>query len=416
MTRVPGSPAPACAALILASASPARGNPQSDALRAKAANQIYSLDHDLALATFRQAVAADPQDPGAYRGLATSLWLSITFRRGNMTVDDYLGRPNRPSNAPLPKPPPETVAAFHDAIERAIAIARKRIALNPRDADAHYQLGAAVGLRASYMATVDGSVMGAFRSAREAFDEHETVLALAPARKDAGLIVGTYRYIVSALALPLRWVAYVAGFGGGKERGIRLIEDAAAYNGDNRTDARFALMLLYNRERRYDDALGQLAQMREQYPRNRLLWLETGSTCLRAGRPADAERVLDEGFTRFADDRRPRMFGEDALWRYKRGTARAGIGKAAEAQADLRTAHRRRGAAPDEMKPEPAPANLRLVEQMREEYNDDGAGGRERGRPEAPAAARGAVSRDKCVSASTPGVPAARLFARWGAR
>jgi len=343
MTRVPGSAALACAALILASASPARGNPQSDALRAKAANQIYSLDHDLALATFRQAVAADPQDPGVYRGLATSSWLSITFRRGNMTVDDYLGRPNRPSNAPLPKPPPETVAAFHDAIERAIAIARKRIALNPRDTDAHYQLGAAVGLRASYMATVDGSVMGAFRSAREAFDEHETVLALAPARKDAGLIVGTYRYIVAALALPLRWVAYVAGFGGGKERGIRLIEDAADYNGDNRTDARFALMLLYNRERRYDDALRQLAQMREQYPRNRLLWLETGSTCLRAGRPADAERVLDEGFTRFADDRRPRMFGEDALWHYKRGTARAGIGKAAEAEADLRTAIRLEG-------------------------------------------------------------------------
>jgi len=340
MTRLPGSAALACAALILASASPARGNPQSDALRAKAANQIYSLDHDLALATFRQAVAADPQDSGAYRGLATSSWLSITFRRGNMTVDDYLGRPNRPSNAPLPKPPPETVAAFHDAIERAIAIARKRIALTPRDADAHYQLGAAIGLRASYMATVDGSVMGAFRSAREAYDEHETVLDLAPARKDAGLIVGTYRYIVAALALPLRWVAYIAGFGGGKERGIRLIEEAAAYDGDNRTDARFALMLLYNREKRYDDALRQLAQMREQFPRNRLMWLETGSTCLRAGRPADAERFLAEGFTRFADDRRPRMFGEDALWHYKRGTARAGIGKAAEAEADLRTAIR----------------------------------------------------------------------------
>ncbi len=340
MTRLPGSAALACAALILASASPARGNPQSDALRAKAANQIYSLDHDLALATFRQAVAADPQDPGAYRGLATSSWLSITFRRGNMTVDDYLGRPNRPSNAPLPKPPPETVAAFHDAIERAIAIARKRIALTPRDADAHYQLGAAVGLRASYMATVEGSVMGAFRAAREAYEEQETVLALAPTRKDAGLIVGTYRYIVAALALPLRWVAYIAGFGGGKERGIRLIEEAAAYDGDNRTDARFALMLLYNREKRYDDALRQLAQMREQFPRNRLMWLETGSTCLRAGRPADAERFLAEGFTRFADDRRPRMFGEDALWHYKRGTARAGIGKAAEAEADLRTAIR----------------------------------------------------------------------------
>src|SRR6266478_824356 len=110
MTRPPRARAVACAALIGALAAPARGNPESEALRAKAANHTYNLEHDLALAAFRQAVAADPSDAGAYRGLASSLWLSITFRRGNMTVDDYLGRANKPSTAALPNPPPETVA------------------------------------------------------------------------------------------------------------------------------------------------------------------------------------------------------------------------------------------------------------------------------------------------------------------
>src|SRR3954468_23425232 len=99
------------AALALAPAS-ARANSASEALRAKAANAIYNLDHAAGMAAFREAVAADPQDAGAYRGLAVSLWLSITFRRGNMTVDDYLGRPNRPTDSPLPPPPPETAAAF----------------------------------------------------------------------------------------------------------------------------------------------------------------------------------------------------------------------------------------------------------------------------------------------------------------
>jgi tetratricopeptide (TPR) repeat protein len=337
MTRPRAVGALACAALFTA-AAPVRANPDSEALRAKAANHTYNLEHDLALAAYRQAVAADPQDAGAYRGVASALWLSITFRRGNMTVDDYLGRPNKPNHSPLPNPPPETVAAFRDAIEHAIALARARIVENPKDADAHYQLGAAVGLRASYTATVEGSVMGAFRSAREAYDEHETVLALQPQRKDAGLIVGTYRYIVAALALPLRMVAYVAGFGGGKEKGMKLIEAAAAYPGESQTDARFALTLLYNREKRYDDALAQLRVLRERYPRNRLMWLETASTLLRAGRAADAERILDDGFARFADDSRPRMFGEGALWHYKRGTARARVGKAAEAEGDLRKA------------------------------------------------------------------------------
>ena len=336
MTRLEGIRAAGFAVCLAAAAVPARGNPESEALRAKAADHTYNLEHDAAVAAFRQAVAADPQDAGAYRGLASSLWLSITFRRGNMTVDDYLGRPNKPNTNPLPPPPPETVAGFRDAIDKAIALARQRIAKNPKDADAHYQLGAAIGLRASYTATVEGSVMAAFRAAREAYEEEEKALALQPQRKDAGLIVGTYRYIVAALALPLRVVAYVAGFGGGKEKGIKQVEDAAAYGGDNQTEARFALILLYNREKRYDDALKVLATLRERYPRNRLAWLESGSTALRAGRAADAERFLSDGLARFADDQRPRMFGEDALLRYKRGAALAALGRNAEAEADLR--------------------------------------------------------------------------------
>ncbi|HXI26916.1 MAG TPA: tetratricopeptide repeat protein [Vicinamibacterales bacterium] len=328
--------ASACAALT-AAGPPAFANGASEALRAQASAHVYNLEHAEAMAAFKQAVAADPRDAAAYRGLATTYWLSITFTRGNMTVDDYLGRVTKP-NPTLAPPPPETAAAFRDALDKAIALARERIAANRKDADAHYQLGAAVGLRASYTATVDGSVTGAFRAAREAYDEHEQVLSLDPRRKDAGLIVGTYRYIVATLALPLRMMAYVAGFGGNREKGLRLIEDAAAYGGENQTDARFALILLYNREKRYADAFGQLAALRERYPRNRLVWLESGSTAIRAGRYTEAERFLNEGLARFAGDQRPRMFGEDALWYFKRGLARAWNGKPKEAEPDLRMA------------------------------------------------------------------------------
>src|SRR5439155_10990570 len=216
------------AAIVIALPASGFANRESDALRARGADQIYNLDRDLAVETYRQAVAADPQDAAAYRGLASGLWLSITFRRGNMTVDDYLGKVTRPSGQPPPAPP-EVTAAFTSALDRALTLARQRIAVAPRDADAHYQLGAAVGLRASYIATVEGSALGAFRAAKEAYEEQERVMELDPRRKDAGLIVGTYRYIVATLALPLRWVAYIAGFGGGKDKGLRLIEEAAAY-------------------------------------------------------------------------------------------------------------------------------------------------------------------------------------------
>jgi tetratricopeptide (TPR) repeat protein len=327
----------AATSVVFSLASPALANPESQALRARAATELYNLDRDLALQTFKEAVAADPQDAGAYRGLAAALWLSITFRRGNMTVDDYLGRVTKP-NSKMAPPPADTVAAFAQAIDRALALARARIATNERDTDAHYQVGSAVGLRASYAATVDGSALGAFRSAREAYEEHERVLELDANRKDAGLIVGTYRYIVALQALPVRLMAYLSGFGGDSQRGVRMIEEAARYPGDNQADARFALILVYNREKRYDDALSQLAVLRDRYPRNRLAWLESGATCLRAGRAVDAERFIDEGFRRFSGDTRQRMFGEEALWLYKRGAARAALEKDDAAEQDLRRA------------------------------------------------------------------------------
>src|SRR5919201_1036735 len=309
------------ALLLTMPAAAALANPQSDALRAEASTHIYNLDHERAIALFRRAVEADPQDAGAYRGLATGLWLSITFRRGNMTVDDYLGGVTR-SNVPSASPPAEIAAEFGRAIDRAIDLARQRIERNPKDTDAHYELGAAIGLRASYAATVDGSILSAFRAARVAYDEHEKVLELDPRRKDAGLIVGTYRYIVSALSLPVRWMAYVVGFGGGKERGLRLVEEASVYPGDNQEDARFALILLYNREKRYDDALGQLAILRQRYPRNRLAWLETGATYLRADARADLRKSLAVEGRKWVYGRAHLEFGKLALKEGRRADAR----------------------------------------------------------------------------------------------
>jgi tetratricopeptide (TPR) repeat protein len=136
----------------------------------------------------------------------------------------------------------------------------------------------------------------------------------------------------------MRLMAYAVGFGGGKERGLRMIEETVEAGRENRTDAEFALVLLYNRERRYDDALRVLDDLRRRYPRNRLVLLEAGATATRGGRPADAEALLTEGIAVLARDRRARIPGEDALWHYKRGAARVMLRRRDEALADLRLA------------------------------------------------------------------------------
>jgi tetratricopeptide (TPR) repeat protein len=223
-------------------------------------------------------------------------------------------------------------------VDRAIELAQAWVQREPREPQAHYDLGAALGLRASYTASVEGRLRAGFNAARGAFNAHETVLGLDPKRMDAALVVGTYRYVVATLSLPMRWMAYMAGFGGGRERGIRMLESAADYPGDSRTEARFALILIYNRERRYTDALRIIRELQQQFPRNRLLELEYAGTALRAGRAAEAEAVLSAGIQRLPEDPRPKAGGEIAMWHYKRGAARVRQEKSDEAAADLKVA------------------------------------------------------------------------------
>ena len=252
-------------------------NPRSVELRQAGFIHAYNLDHDKAVAAFKAAIEADPADPGAYSAMAAIAWLNLLYQRGSVSVDDYLGSMTQP-NIKLKSPPADLAAQFHTNVEQALKLAEQRLRARPGDPEAHYEVGAAVGQMAAYMATVDGKVFGGFTAARRAFDEHERVLALDPSRKDAGLIIGTYRYIVANLNMVMRWMAYVAGFGGGRERAIEALESCGAYPSDVQAQAKLALVLIYNRERRYDAALRILHGLREQYPLNRLFWLEIGAT------------------------------------------------------------------------------------------------------------------------------------------
>ena len=306
------------------------------ALRARGLQLGYNLDHAEALGAFKEAIAADPFDPAAYRLAAATAWIALLFEQGAITVDDYLGQ----ARASLPRARPTAAldAAFHDSLRQALGLSEERLRNHPTEADAHYQAGAAYGFLASYTATVEGRLLGSLGPARRAYHEHERTLELDPRRQDAGLIVGMYRYAVSALPAPLRLLAHLAGFGGDRERGLRLVEDAARYPSDVQPNAMFTLILMYNREARYDDALRVIRELEQRFPRNRLLWLEEGSTALRARRPADAKRALEEGIVRLSRDPRPRAFGEDARWRYAYGSALVALKDVRPAERELRAA------------------------------------------------------------------------------
>ncbi len=308
------------------------------AIRRHAFDAAYNLDYPEAVRLFDQAIARDPNDSATHRARAVATWLHMVFARGSISVDQYMGQ-MAAKDVSLEKPSAADAASFRQHADKALALAETRLRSQPQDVQALYDVGAALGVLASYTATVDGRVAGAFSQARRAYNAHERVMKLDARRKDAALVVGTYRYIVSTLPFPLRWMAYVAGFGGDREYGVRLVEEAARYPSDAQTDAKIALLLLYNREGRFKDALAVTDDLIARYPRNRILVLEAGATAIRARLFAQADRVLSEGITRLATDTRPRAFGEEAMWYYKRGLARLPLGNVEGSRADLQRAH-----------------------------------------------------------------------------
>jgi len=315
----------------------AAGSPHSAELLRAGYQSAYNLDYEDALSAFRRAVEADPNDPAAYRAVAAITWLNLMFSRGALSSDEFLSSLPE-SNTAMKAPPAAMAATFHTNIQKAIDLAEGQVRKRPLDAGAYFNLGSARGLLAAYSVSIEGSLFGAVRLARGAFKAQERVLELDPSRKDASFFTGSYRYAVANLGSVKRMLAYIAGFGGDRALAIRMLEESAAYPSDVQVDAAILLVLVYNKERRYDDALRLLDDLRRRYPRNRLLWLESGSTELRAGRPSRALEYLDAGIAILERDPRQKAFGEAAMWYAKRGAAFAAIGSPARAEADLHRA------------------------------------------------------------------------------
>ena len=318
-------------------AGPVAARQPADAARAHAVELSFNLDHEEALAELRAAITANPDDLAAHRLMAATQWARALLRLGAMTADDFIGEagPSFRSN----QPDAGLQHSINEVTRRVEALAAARpLTGSPAEAEAAYQIGAAYRLLSSYAATIEGNQLRSLGAARRAYREHQRVLFLDPRRNDARLTVGLYRYGISTLPVWSRLVARVAGLESDREGGARLVEATAAAPGSAQANALFSLIVIYNQQARYDDALRVIGQLQRQFPRNRLLWLEAGGTALRGGRPAVARDALEHGLRMLDADTRPRAFGELARWRYHYGVALARLNQGTNAARHLRAA------------------------------------------------------------------------------
>jgi tetratricopeptide (TPR) repeat protein len=259
----------------------------------------------------------------------------VLFLRGTLLVDDYQGHMGTAKAGPIPPTPPALAAAFHQNLDRAIALAEKTVARRYNEAGPHFDLGSAAGLAVWFGSSIEARTWDPGRKARRAFYESQLAAKLDPTRRDVGLVLGTYRYMLSTMPKTVQLLAGIIGFKGSRAEGLRLLEAAAESPSDLQEEAQFRLVLIYTREERHAEAAAVIRDMERTHPGNRLLLLEEASALLRNRQAAEAEARLNEGIARLKQETRPLMMGEEGRWHWRRGMARLLTGKLDEAEADL---------------------------------------------------------------------------------
>ena len=116
-----------------------------------------------------------------------------------------------------------------------------------------------------------------------------------PTFDDALLSVGAFNYVVGVIPGFVRAVLWPLGIrSAGKDLGIQQLEEAATKGKNAATDARMMLLVVYNREKRYDDALHIADQLHGRYPGNFFFELAQASTYGKMKRWDDAVHTYEQ--------------------------------------------------------------------------------------------------------------------------
>ena len=243
-----------------------------DSLRRSGIEALYNLDYDKAERDFKEIVKVYPTHPAGPQLLAARLWIKTLYESRRLQSSLYSSESFYSSGDD--KVDPKIIGEFRNLTREAKRLAEVRLKQNPKDIETLDWLAAIQGLKASFEEAVERRHFAALKDGDDAVDHHREVLKLDPNFIDAGLTVGLYEYVVGSLPLPIKVVAGITGFRGSKKKGLAMLERVAQEGTWSRDDAKTLLIVLYTREKRFNDALSHARELSARYPRNYLFRLE----------------------------------------------------------------------------------------------------------------------------------------------
>jgi hypothetical protein len=230
---------------------------------------MYGLDFRAADQEFALWELERPADPlGPVSSAACILFAE--FDRTGILRAQFFTDDKSLASWKAPAPDPAVRGRFDAALVRGEKLARARLTTAPSDHDALFAMAMVNGLRADYLALIEGRKVASLPYTREGATWANKVLALDPGYADAYLATGVGDYVVGSLVAPLRWALRVAGYSGNKERGVAQVKMAAANGRFLGPFARILLAIACLRDHDTTGARDLLVGLRRDFPSNTL--------------------------------------------------------------------------------------------------------------------------------------------------
>src|SRR5215213_9560196 len=242
-------------------------------LRRSGLDALYNIDYDKAQRDFNEIVKLYPNHPGGYQLLAARLWIKTLYESRRLQVSLYNSESFYTNGDD--KVDPKIITEFRNLTREAKRLAEAKLKQEPKNVEALDFLANTEGLKASFEEAVERRHFAALRDGNDAVDHHREVLKLDPKYIDAQITIGLYEYVVGSLPLPVKILAGATGYRGSRKRGLAMLEQVAKEGRWAQDDAKSVLILLYRREKRFEDVLKLTRELSARYPRNYLLKLET---------------------------------------------------------------------------------------------------------------------------------------------
>lgn len=259
--------------------------------------RFYNLDYDGAMRDFEPVMKAHPQDPMAIGYVLMDTIFRELYRQDLLDTTYYAHEHFLSSGHKSDIP--DSVRKHIDTLtDQAVALADARIKANTNDKDAYFARGYVKGMHAAWMTLADHSFTGAARQGLAARNDSEQVLKLDPEYADAKMAVGIQKFAVASLPRFVRMLVGIAGIGGSKEDGLKLLRESSAQGTVTKVESQTAMSLFLRHDQRYTEAYAVAQGLAKQYPHDFLFRLEEANLMKDAGHGPQAiaiyKAVLDD--------------------------------------------------------------------------------------------------------------------------